>query len=361
MRVVYIDDDEKELSKYKNIFEMHQTSKDKFEIVPINAQKNFEELIKKVKAQSPQLVLVDLKLEKPNNMGEVIEISGAPISTALKEIFPEIPIVFFTKQDLFFEGRHTNKIYSSVDANIYKNDIFKNNGEVLNFLYNLAEGFEKLRNFHSRQWIDILKLINSPEEDYDILKLSKPPSFSFNEWSVSEAADWIINILIKYPGILYDAVHSATFLGISQKEFQSKDISKFFEKAKYSSIFEPVEGRWWKSKLQELAESIMNEDEKDLLIREGFPLAWERISGTKIEKSKCIDSGESPADWVCYILKKPVMIKCSLSYRPDSRPSVMDEARVSFKAIKTTNEVNEEFFDPIELEIFNKIRSYNGG
>ena len=35
----------------------------------------------------------------------------------------------------------------------------------------------------------------------------------------------------------------------------------------------------------------------------------------------------------------------------------MDEARVSFAAIRTGDEVDEELLDPVELEIFNDIRN----
>lgn len=357
MRTVYIDDDDKELQKYKLIFETHDTSKNKFEIIPVRAQKGFEQLIKEVKNLAPQLILVDLKLEKPSESGEIFETSGAPLSTAFKEIFPDIPVVFFTKQNLFGDKIYPNQVLSSADAIIYKSDIYKNKGEILNSLYNLAIGFETLRSNYSKEWNDILKIIQSPENDKDLLKLSRPQNFSINRRSVSEVANWIVNVLIKYPGILYDSVHAATFLGISVEDFQSEYFKLFFTPAKYCGVFEPVEGRWWRSKLQDLAESIMNEQEKCMLIREGFPLAWERTNGTTPQKSKCIYSGEYPADWICYVLKKPVMIKYSLSYRPDSRPCVMDEARVSFEAIRIGDEVDEELLDPVELEIFYDIRS----
>ena len=163
MKTVYIDDDEKELQKYKSIFETHEISKNKFKIIPVKAQIGFEQLIREVKKESPQLILVDLKLEKPNEFGEVFETSGAPLSTAFKEIFPDIPVVFFTKQDLFGEKIYPSQVLSSADAIIYKSDIYKNEGEVLNFLYNFAKGFETLRNSHSKEWDDILKIIQSPE------------------------------------------------------------------------------------------------------------------------------------------------------------------------------------------------------
>jgi hypothetical protein len=245
---------------------------------------------------------------------------------------------------------------SSIDETIYKSDILREDGKNLDILYKLSVGYNELRNTESKTWRDLLELIEAPENDYDSLKLSEPPTISESRWFVFDAADWIRNTLLKYPGILYDPIHSATFLGISVDAFLSDSIQKLFTKAKYSKVFAPMEGRWWQSRLQEIAESIMDEKERDMILREGFPLACDQSNNTKIERSKCVYCGEEPAEWVCYILKKPVMIKCSLRYNPDSRPSIMDEARVSYNAIRTSNEVNDDKFDPIESDLLPKIR-----
>jgi len=357
IKTIYIDDDDRELKKYERKFEEDKRAKNRFEIVTINSQKKIGDLISEVEKNNPELILVDFELDIPSPEDDVvIGISGAPLSTALREKFPDIPIVLFTRPTVFKIDQYPPKVLSSLDEIIYKSDVFKEGGEELYILYELAIGFEKLRNAESKNWIDLLSVIKAPQSDHDSLKLSNPPITSGGEWSVSEAADWIRKTLIKYPGILYDPIHSATFLGISLDAFLSDPTQEFFTKAKYSGVFAPPEGRWWKSKLQEIAESIMDEKEMDLLTCEGFPLSWERTKETKIERSKCVFSGESPAEWVCYILKKPVMIKYSLSYKPDSRPSVMDEARVSFEAIRTSNYVNDDLFDPVGQEMLPEIR-----
>ena len=362
IKTIYIDDDDKELEKYKRKFEEDERAKDKFEILTINSQKKIKDLIKEVEKKSSKLILVDFDLSKPKN-DVLIGVSGTTLSNALKEKFIEVPIVLFTRISMFKIEQYPQQVLSSLDDIIYKNDIFGKDVEFLHRLYELAIGFEKLRNARSKNWTDLLKIIKAPESDHASLKLSNPPITSGDEWSVSEAASWIRNTLIRYPGILYDPVHSATFLGISEDAFLSGPVQDFFIKAKYSGVFNPLGGRWWKSKLQEVAESIANEKERDLLLRERFPLAWEKVKKTKIERSKCVFSGESPAEWVCYILKKPVMIKHSLSYKPDPRPSVMDEARASFEAIRTSNDVNDDLFDPIGQEMLVEIRkmSRKGG
>lgn len=359
MRTLFIDDDDKDLRKYKQRFEADDKSKNKFKIVPRNTPKSTKDY-KEIEKDRPELILVDFDLTKPDADGNVIGISGVTLSTELRQKFSEIPIVLFTRKSVFNVQDYANikQTLSSIDEIIYKHDLFKPGSLLLDILYELAMGFKRLRKCKSKNWDDLLEILKAPVSDYDKLKLSDPPISSGNKsiWSVSKAAKWIREILITYPGILYDAIHSATFLGISKKAFLTDEVQQFFSKAKYSGIFPPPEGRWWKSKLVEIANYKMTKKEKSLLIREGFPATWRRIKKNSIERSKCVFSGESPAEWVCYILKKPVMIEYSLSYKPDSRPSVMDEARVSFEAIRISNEVNDDLFDPLGGEMLPEIR-----
>lgn len=355
IRTIYIDDEDDELRKYERIFQSDERAKNQFEIITLNSQKKIGDLISEVKKENPELILVDFDLTIPKE-DLLLGISGAALSTALREEFPEVPIVLFTKIDFLKIQKLNPKVLSSLDETIYKSDLFKKDETNLDCLHKLAIGYKDLRNAKSKTWIELLKIIEATENDYDSLKLSDPPTISETGWSVFDAAFWIRNTLIKYPGILYNPIHAATFLGISKDAFLSGSVQELFTKAKYSKIFAPIEGRWWKSRLQEIAESRMSEKEKDLIVRESFPSAWERINKTKIERTKCVFCNKEPAEWVCYILKEPVMIKCSLRYKPDNRPSVMDEARVSFKAIRTSNDVKDDKFDPIEYDMLLKIR-----
>lgn len=357
IKIIYIDDDKKDLKKYRRKFGEDERTRDRFKIITMKSQNLLEEM-GEVKKNNPELILVDFDLSMPDEDKNVNLISGLTLSTELKQNFPEVPIVLFTRIEKFKiedYSRINRTVFGSLDDVVYKNELFAQN-EKLDSFYTLAIGFKKLRESGSRKWKNLLKILETSEEDEYVLKLSDPPITSESEWSVSEAAYWIRNILIKYPGMLYNAMHSATFLGISEDAFLSNSIQEFFAEAKYSGVFTPPEGRWWKSRLQEIANSIMNEEEMGLPLREGFPLSLERNKGTKIERSRCVYSREFYPETVCYILHKPVKIKYSLSYRADSRPDVMDEARASFEAIRTSNEVNDELFDPLGKEKLENIR-----
>lgn len=359
IKIIYIDDDNRELEKYELKFKSDDRSISRFKLIarkPPKSPKDYEEIRK----ESPELILIDFNLTIPDADGKVIGISGVTLSTEMRQQFPEIPIVLFTRKSIFNIQDYSNikQTLSNIDKIIYKNELFSTNALFLETLYVLSIGYKKLRESKSKNQDDLLKLLKAPENEHENLKLANPPMSSATKsiWSVSEIAKWINEILITYPGILYDAIHSATYLGITEEAFLTTEVQQFFNKAKYLGIFTPPENRWWKSKLLEIATSKMNKSESSFQIREGFPSAWKRINKNPIENSKCIYSGDSPAEWVCYILNKPVMIKYSLSYRPDSRPSVMDEARVSFEAIRTSNKVNDNLFDPLGREMLEQIR-----
>jgi hypothetical protein len=77
--------------------------------------------------------------------------------------------------------------------------------------------------------------------------------------------------------------------------------------------------------------------------------------GEKLAPAICVYDGTPVADWVCYILKKPVKQRNSIPYYPDSRPPVMDQARVSFKAIQESNEFDESLVDSDSYVVVKKL------
>ena len=354
INTLYIDDDLSDLSRYKNKFIKDGRTKNIFNIVPFSPPKNIPNWIEKLDSLSPELLLVDYNLSIPDKDNEVIGITGLSLAAELKQQLKEIPIILFTRKSVFKENDFFKNTLANIDEIIYKNELFQPNSFLIEKLYKIALGYKILREKKSTTLKDILEIVKAPEYDENDCMLTYPPITS-KTWT-DDAADWVRKILIKYPGILYNPLHTATYLGISEVDFLSEHIQKFFKKAKYNGIFDPPEGRWWKSKIREISKSKMIKKERELMINQGAPLMLERKTGRSINRSKCVFSGESPADWICYILNKPVMIKYSLKYNIDSRHAVFDEARVSFEAIRTSNEVNDERFDPMGKELLPSIR-----
>ena len=207
IKTIYIDDDDRELVKYGRKFAQDVRAKDRFEIFTMNAQRKIIDLINEVENKKPELILVDFDLAKTKN-DVLIGISGTFLSMALREKFQEVPIVLFTLRSMFKIEQYPPQVLSSLDEIVYKNDVFVDDSKNLDFIYELAIGFKKLRGSKSKSWNNLLKILKAPPSDYDNLNLSNPPEILQNRWIVTDATKWILMIFKKYPRLLYDSIPS---------------------------------------------------------------------------------------------------------------------------------------------------------
>ena len=150
INTVYIDDEDSELKRYKRKFENDENAKNQFEIIALNSQKEIGTLLNEVKAKNPELILVDFDLTKPTKEGLLVGVSGIALSTALREEFPDIPIVLFTKIDFLNIQKLNPKLLHSLDETIYKSDVLEEDGINLDVLHKLAIGYKELRNTKSK-------------------------------------------------------------------------------------------------------------------------------------------------------------------------------------------------------------------
>ena len=128
----------------------------------------------------------------------------------------------------------------------------------------------------------------------------------------------------------------------------------------YAGPFAPPEGRWWRNRLITAALSLWDRDTLGEASLSRFREKWNSSKKSRVRAARCVHSGEEPADCVCFVLRKPVMRKYSLPYRPDNRPAVMEEARVSFKAIQETNDYDERLFAPDARPLVREIQRSGG-
>ncbi len=75
----------------------------------------------------------------------------------------------------------------------------------------------------------------------------------------------------------------------------------------------------------------------------------------ELKLAKCVWDGKPLADQVCYLSHQPVKTQNSLRYYPDNRPSTMDKARVSFRAIRESDDFDEELLDSTGRTMLEKI------
>ena len=302
------------------------------------------------------LYLVDYELDQVQPDESIANYRGATLATHLRERKPDSPIVLLTSMNLpaWTMDQRVVEASNIFDDVVYKDRELRDDlAGVKAKLRSIGFGYRDLRQCGDRSVSALLGLLKTDDEGREQALLANPPP---GEWTAVEAAKWIRSILLRYPGVLYDCIHSAVALGISQESFNSLEIREIFEPAKYHGLFNGTQERWWKHSLLEIASSWSAVEGRELGLREAFRLAIERELDREIEPALDALTSAGLADTVCYFEGIPIRIENSLPYRPDNRPQVMDEPRVSFKAIQERNDVDENHLDLRHREMMIKIR-----
>ena len=305
----------------------------------------------------PDLFLVDYELDALQPDKSIASYRGTTLAARLREQKPESPIVLFTSKDLpaWTMDRRVVEATSIFDDIVYKDQEFRDDtASVKAKLLSLALDYRELRLCVDRSVPSLLELLKTDEEGREQALLSNPPD---SGWITVEAAKWVRSILLRYPGVLYDFKHAAVALGISPESFNSPQIRDIFVPAEYRGLFNLNHERWWRHTLFNIASQFSDVEGREFGLREGFRLAAEQEFGFPIDQCTDEQTGEGPADTLCYLLDIPIRIENSLPYHPDSRPQVMDEARISVRAVQVRNDVDENYLDAFHRDLMLKIRS----
>jgi len=354
INILYIDDDQSDLDRYKDLIESASDAYYSFTVESIIGTRLIKEpdILNRI---NPDLILVDFDFSIVDGTNDVLGMNGVTLSNLIRQKFQNVPIVLLTRKPIERSAvfPHNETILACIDDITFKEDLIPpNNSNLIKNFISIAVGYKKLRDREPKNWANLLELISAPETSFDLLKMSYPIEQAKRKyWIGFETASWIRKILMNFPGILYDPIFAATYLGISLDSFQQSEVQTFFNTAKYTGVFSEEKELWWKTKLFEIASQNMEVSEKKLPFRKGFIKYWNRTHAQKLSPSICDFKGDSPAETVCYLSKRPVMLKYSLHYYIDNRPDIMDEARVSFKSIQTRNDVNFDLFDDVALRI----------
>ena len=87
------------------------------------------------------------------------------------------------------------------------------------------------------------------EDEEEKIGDAAPPLLKENggvTWFVAEIGQWIQEVLLAYPGILYDSLHAATYLGITVAVLLSADLRALFKQARYlDQSLRLVQSSWY--------------------------------------------------------------------------------------------------------------------
>ncbi|WOF15980.1 hypothetical protein F1737_04320 [Methanoplanus sp. FWC-SCC4] len=358
--IVFIDDDKVDLDRYFDIFEKGLASKFKITRNPITIDE-INKNLSKLESFNPDAILVDYELIRPDSNNNVLGINGVSLSMNLRKIYSNIPIFLFTNTKMS-NSRESNyfDFEKFIDEFLLKDDYVTPQKVLEGDFIKIIEGYKGLKKNTIESIDNLISILSLPKRNFELISediiqtLPKQLLEKEEDFPNYKVAKWIRKTLMNYPGILYDEIHSATFFGISIDSFNKPSIQEFFESAKYSGVFSNEKKMWWKSELIECANDFLDYDELKLPYCQGFQKGWQKKTGEILDSALCIYKNEKPAEWVCCVLNKPIMIKYTLRYLQDDRPCVMDESRISFKAIFNDN-YNPEQIDPEARDIYENL------
>ena len=174
-------------------------------------------------------------------------------------------------------------------------------------------------------------MLNCPRDDGDILYTSIPGEFksTWDDETPHAFARWIWHILMGRPGLLYDDLEMATFLGLSESGFQK--ISSKFVGCEYDGLFcTSSRRRWWVSKMQTKVHQLAPQEHSPMALRElGRKLPG--IETTDYSKCYSIASSDYIPTVVAYLDDRPDINKRVQARLEDTVPIESDAPLLGFE------------------------------
>lgn len=309
-----------------------------------------------VLAEDCDLYLVDYELDSIQPDGSHASYRGMTLASRLREVKPAYPIALLTRSDIqaWSQAQRTTRAGRVFDDVLYKEENLRDRPESTYLrLLSLARGYRSLRRSKSRSVDNLLELLQTDRAGHEYATEALPPA---DGWQEVEAAQWIRGVLLRYPGVVYTDAHAATAVGLSLDCFRRPSVLELLEPAKYKGPFSEDTERWWAHSLLDIVNRLCASRQEGVGLRKAFRQTMSNHVGRQLTPARDIETGRAPADTVCHILNVPVRIETSLPYQPDSRPPIMDEARVSFTAIRESNDVKRRYIDPSSRERLDKLQ-----
>ena len=340
VRVLYIDDEILEPNRAAQYIRSRLEVPGEFEVQLELPPKRLPGLI-----DLPDTLLIDLDLTTAVVEDETINYFGSTLASEMRMRHPACPIVLITKPNILTEYKsQIQMLEDSIDVDLIldKDEVIENPKKVRTRIASLATGFQALASIDQRDWQAVLNLMQADSEEANLLREAASP---IRDWTIPQVARWIRKVVMGYPGILYDELTSAARLGIDITAFGNLALQDLLRPARYEGVFKCEGERWWRNRLYRIAQELILAHGLNGPVHLVFNKAFHQEYGIQLDPSICVYDNKPVANWICYVLKKPVKLQYSVPYYPDSRPDVMDQARVSFTAIDESAEFDERLVD----------------
>ncbi len=272
---------------------------------------------------SPQLVIIDHVLDKAAGDTHPILLKGSTIAEGLKEIWPSCAVVGVTNAPNLTEiDLRTQGTYDALFP-------FQDFKKYFDRISGIADGFALLGKKRLTQRT-LVKLLKPPEDEIPRLLDALNDDLKARLQDVSSPSRiyrWVEHLL-KRAGFLYDALWSATFLGVNEAGFAK--VADAFEVAKYKGIFAcPDDTRWWAGALASQLYKLCRPQAGELSWHVG-----RRVAGIKKEHfSSCYYCKEDYPETVAYLdaasdERRAMHLKCTVPHPLHKRELYFEDIRM---------------------------------
>jgi len=282
------------------------------------------------------LFLVDYRLNKePDADQEKYEHTGISVAGLIRDNFPDLPI-YLTSALIDDEASHkveselfdrviSHKTLTRLDGIIGVRDDALDYRRIRN-----AKGRTSIKSIHS-----LLRTLNSANSEVERVL---PESFRHGlgarqhertpalPTTVSSGTirfgKWVTQLFLAHPGVLYDELYAATYLGMTSRHFLGPFAKTVLEYL-YDGVFSKThDARWWKSGLTDLV--VANPKAKTHGALRFIELAPKVLNIPKAARSRCLVCKNPFPETVAYDRdnhdrRGPAHLSCS-EPDPDRKP-----------------------------------------
>lgn len=275
--------------------------------------------------EQPDMVVLDHILDKTTSTNPIFS-KGSTIAEAVKEKWPNCPVIGVTNADINGIDLRTQRAYDGLFA-------FPNFSYYVNQIKAIREGFATVNGLAAITPGNMVELLSPPEDDSKRLLTALPTDLKKAPPDLGVTSlfySWVVRLFDR-AGFLYDDLWAATFCGLNPEGF--KKVMGVVEGAKYEGVFKYESAdRWWSSEMLTLLYTASPP--------EGAEMSWKvghRLDGvTPEDYSECDVCGELYPETVAFVdapsnERRQVHSSCTVLHPRYERELYFEDIRMMFE------------------------------
>ncbi|ANK12122.1 hypothetical protein A9D12_03290 [Erythrobacter neustonensis] len=204
----------------------------------------------------------------------------------------------------------------------------------------LSNGYQFLRELNKKY--DPVVLLSASEAEVDRVRIQSIASVLSDASAPHLAAKFVLNAIIKRPGLLLDDADAASLLGLKIDSFFKLVPALTADDLLYTGIFSEGWRRWWANRLEEWGENITGKPLLDLT-------AQQRAEALSVRFGEALEPAASPwnhssdeyVGFACCSCRRPTELRHSLAVFESRAPRFAARRRICWDCIQTDRYLND--------------------